>query len=67
MSIAGSILVNSDQTRHAAAFLILTSDGMSWSFWCDHEDIDVSWGNDLTVMNIETMSKNKAVASFKVW
>ena len=64
---ACSILLNSYQTWNTFSCLILASYSMSWSFWCDHSNVNVLWWVDASKVNVETMSEHQHIALFQIW
>ena len=57
MGIAGGVLVDGDQARHAAAALILAAHRMTRALGRDHHHIEARTGLDQVEMDIEAMGE----------
>ena len=67
MSVARSIVLNRDQARHAAAFLIFAAHSVARAFRGDHDDINgFLWLNQVE-MHVQTMGKRQGRAIANVW
>ena len=64
MGIAAGILCNSNQARHAAAFLIFAADCVTGALWRDHDHVNVGTRFNQTEMNVETMGKGQSRPGF---
>src|SRR5690606_14241072 len=62
----GLVLVHSHQRRHAATLAVGAAYGMAWSFWSNHDDVNVSAWLNLTVVHVEAMSKRQCSAGLQV-
>ncbi len=65
-SLAGCVLLNSDQHGNALAFLIFGPNRVTRSLRSDHGDIDIGRRNDLLEMDVETVSEHEHIARFQV-
>ena len=62
LGLAGSVLVHSDQIRHAGAFSEGAADEVAGALGGDHDDVHVFGRNDLLEMNVEAMGKGEGLA-----
>jgi hypothetical protein len=66
LGFAGSILVDSEQARNAAALLVLEADGVAGALGSDEDDIDIGRGYDAVEVDVETMGEGQGFASGQV-
>ena len=65
--MTSSVLVHSIKCWYTKSFSVSTTYQMTWSFWCNHEDINVFRSFDVTKVDVETMSKSDSFSSAQVW
>ena len=63
---AGSVLIYSDQAGNTSADLVLGTYSVARALRSDHDNVNVSRGNDLTKVNIEAVSESKSLAGSEV-
>ena len=63
MSMACSVLSDSDQARYALTLLYGFTEAVAWGFRSRHEDVNISWRYDLTEMDIEAVGEAQRFAS----
>src|SRR5574343_887765 len=66
LGLAGNVLVNRDQGRHAATFQVLGTNGVAGTLRSDHDHVEVGARHDLVVMHIETVGKSQRGALLDV-
>ena len=62
LSVACSILLNSDKAGNTLACLVLTSYSVSGALGSDHDNVNVLGGNDAAEVNVEAVCKSKCLA-----
>ena len=64
--ISRCVLLNGNQNRNATASNIFAAHEVTWALGGNHGDIDVGWGLDVAITNVETMTEEDRVTGFEV-
>src|SRR5574343_1666789 len=66
LGLAGNVLVDGDQGRHAATLQVLGTNGVTGALRGDHDHVEVGARDDLVVMHIEAVGESKRGALLDV-
>src|SRR5574343_630845 len=66
LGLAGVVLINGDQGRHAATLQVLGTHGVARALRSNHDDVHVSARHDLFVMHVEAVSEGQGSALLQV-
>src|SRR5207237_8179663 len=66
LGVATSVLANSDQTRYPATVDKFVSHHWPKTLRSDHHDVDIFSWNDRSIINRETVSKEKRLARSQI-
>src|SRR6478672_526898 len=66
MSIAGGVLVDRNETRHASAALVFRTHSMAGSLGCDHQNVEIRARLDQVEMNIEPVREHQRCTVFHI-
>src|SRR5690606_14558456 len=59
LGLAGLVLIDSDQGRHAAALEVLGTHGVARALRRDHDDVEVVTRDHLVVVNVEAVGEGQ--------
>src|SRR5574343_1590480 len=62
LGLAGLVLIDGDQRRHAATLQVLGTYGVARALRGDHDDVNVSARHDLVVMHVEAVREGQGSA-----